>query len=78
MKLSGQHLFVMAIPIALKALFGIIAQFQSQELGELRITGKQLLASGVAVIREIVAAVVPNREINESAESICGSVQTFR
>ena len=51
-----EHFPVVAIPVALKALAGIVFPFQFEKFVELRITRRDLVARREFVIRQIVAS----------------------
>src|SRR5207249_9920791 len=51
-----EHFLVVAIPVALKALAGIVFPFQFEKFVELRITRRDLVARREFVIRQIVAS----------------------
>lgn len=56
------------IPIAAEHLVRILRFFEPQELPKLRVAGFHLLLSRPAVVRQVVAAFVPDREVDECAE----------
>src|SRR5438105_3859838 len=46
---SGDKIAVVAVPVALEELLRIVLPLQAEEVRELRIDGKQLIARGVAM-----------------------------
>src|SRR5262249_30865911 len=50
----GEHRPVMAIPVTLETLVGVVLSLEAQEVDELRVAGLDLAACGPAVIREVV------------------------
>lgn len=65
----GEHLHVVAIPIALKPLLRIILLFQTEELDELGITRLHLLAGGPTVVSQEVPAAEFDCTVDNSTEA---------
>src|SRR4051812_38811003 len=63
-----EQVAVVTVPVALKTLLGVVAAFEAEEFGELRVAGLDLLSGREAVISQIVAAVVADREIDQPPE----------
>ena len=59
---------MMAMPVAGEEGRGIVRFFEAEEFAKARVAGFDLGARGPAVIGEIVAAALPDREVDEAAE----------
>src|SRR5690349_16469221 len=75
--MSGEHLLVMPVPLALETLFGIIVSLAAQKLLKLRITGLHLLSRSVPVIGEIVTSAPPDAHVDQPPERIRRMLQPF-
>src|SRR5207245_4310324 len=53
---SGEHRPVVAIPVTLETLVGVVLPLEPERSEELRVAGLDLTACGPAVIRQVVAA----------------------
>src|SRR5262249_35197167 len=73
-----KHLAVIAIPRALNSLARVILPLELEEFDDLRISGEDLLARGVAVIGQEVAAAHGDRPTEERAEVAAGLGDSFR
>jgi len=61
--------------VRLEDLVGVVASLDCQELTHLRIAALDLIATRPAVIRQIVAAVVRNAEVDELPERLRGRLE---
>jgi len=60
----------MAVPVALKPLLRIVPALGLQERRHLRIAAFDLVLARPAVVREVVAAVMVDRQIDQLAERV--------
>src|SRR5882724_5912972 len=70
---GGEHLLVVAVPLALEQLAGVVPALELQELPELRIAGLDLPSLGVPVIGRVIAAAGLDAEIDEPSKRIGGA-----
>ena len=64
----GEHLLVVAVPVALENLVRVVLPLQAQEFGHLRIARLDLLAGRPAVVGEEVAAAERDGAVDQAAE----------
>ena len=67
----------MAIPIALEALVRIVFALQFQELAHARMARLHLVTPRPAVVRQILAAAVLNRDIDQASERVRAGDETL-
>src|SRR5262245_61012723 len=64
------HALVMAVPLALEELVGIVFALELEELRHLRIAGIDLAAQRVAVIGRVVAAAVAQAQVDQAPQRV--------
>ena len=67
---AREHLAVVAIPVALEHLAGVVLALERQERAHLGIAALHLVLARPAVIGQVVAAAVRDAEIDERAERV--------
>src|SRR5258708_5622356 len=75
---DAEHLLVMTIPVAPKDFFGIVLELHLQKLPELRIAGFDLLLRCETMIRKIIAAGVPDPQIDQASKRASSVPQADR
>src|SRR5688500_19795584 len=74
----GEHLLVIAVPVALKALCRIVFALEPEEFRQLRITGFNLIAPRVTMVRQIVPAAALDPHVDEIAKRLGRACLTLR
>src|SRR5690349_2516688 len=62
----------MSIPVTIKAFVGVILTFEPEKFRELRVASFDLLAGGIAVVSQVIAAVASRGHVNQTPESSSG------
>ena len=73
----GKHVFVIPVPLALKALFGIVFPLEPQKFREPRITTFNLRSCRVPVIGQIKRAAPASCHLDEPLKSIGRTANTL-
>src|SRR5215471_8884475 len=63
-ELGLEHPPIVAVPVALESLIRIIVPLQTKKVRELRVAGFHLLAGRPSVVRQKIASLIGNRQIN--------------
>src|SRR3954464_10140653 len=65
-----EHPLVMAVPLALEEVVGIVLALELEELRHLRVAGFDLAAQGKAIVGGVVAAAVTQTEVDQAPQRI--------
>src|SRR5687768_9146253 len=66
----GEHLLVIPVPVALKALLRIVFPLEPQESRQLRIAGFNLVAPRMTMVGQIVPAAALDPHVDEIAKRL--------
>src|SRR5206468_6385459 len=77
-QLVGEHRSIMAIPLALEALVGIVFLFQAEELRQLRVAPLDLRAGSIPVVGQVVASAARDPHVYERTKGVGRPVDALR
>src|SRR5271156_4675040 len=66
-----KHGLVVAIPVALKASRRIVLFFELEKLLEVGVAGQHLVASGKAVVGQVIGSIALHRHVDQPAKGVC-------